>query len=335
MVSQACFVKRSEWLSCGWALLKQHANYPRDFLLPMPSGNYKGCVRRELRNDTTHAQQIKVLQSLKVRGEPLLSQQTAQYWTPHSGRNFLVSAASAVGVSKPDRDMLGGWAAQQSDRYIRVSRSRIMHVQKQVVAELTNHEELDPLCEEETLQDLSVFLETRVSEEEKKRCLSLLGRRTCVSQPRETQTAREEQLEDLMQLPSEQLLLEEEEHEQRMVEKAEIRKKQQAENDERTAKLGTNPKEYRKQLRESLDQGFYVAVSSKKKIRTLHLLGECYMLPMLHYTTFSFLGARLPSRNLYDQTCKWCAKSGDMNQKSPGSSDCGTATSSSTEDDQE
>ena len=42
VVSQRCFVKRSEWLFCGWALLKQHADYPRDYLLPMPSGNYKG-----------------------------------------------------------------------------------------------------------------------------------------------------------------------------------------------------------------------------------------------------------------------------------------------------
>ena len=81
VVSQNCFVKRSEWLSCGWALLKQQADYPRDCLLPMPSGNYKGCVRRELRYDTANAFQIKVLQNLKVRGE------TAQYWTPHSGRN--------------------------------------------------------------------------------------------------------------------------------------------------------------------------------------------------------------------------------------------------------
>ena len=95
-----------------------------------------------------------------------------------------------------------------------------------------------------------------MSEDEKKKCLDLLGRRTYVSQPRETQTAREEQPEDLMQLPSEQLLLEEEEHEQRMVEKAETRRKQQMWNNERTAKLGSNPKEYRKQLRESLDQGF-------------------------------------------------------------------------------
>ena len=174
-----------------------------------------------------------------------------------------------------------------------------------------------------------------MSEDEKKRCLGLLGRRTYVSQPRETQATHEEQHEDLVQLPSEQLLLEEVAHEQRMAEKAETRKKQQMWNNERTAKLGTNPREFRRQLRESLDQGFYVAVSSKKKIRTLHFLGECYLLPTLDYTTFSFLGPRLPSRSLHDQTCKWCAKSGDMNQKSEGSSDCGTATSSSTEDDKE
>ena len=97
---------------------------------------------------------------------------------------------------------------------------------------------------------------------------------------------------------------------------------------------GKNPREFRRQLRESLDQGFYVAVSSKK-IRTLHLLGECYLLSTLDYTTFSFLGPRLPICSLSDQTCKLCGKSGDVKQKSEGSSDCGTATSSSTEDDKE
>ena len=96
-----------------------------------------------------------------------------------------------------------------------------------------------------------------MAEDEKKKCLDFLGRRTYVSQPRETQTAYEEQPQNLVQLPSEQLLLEEE-HEQRMVEKAETRKKQQMWNNERTAKLGSNPKEYRKQLRDALDQGFYV-----------------------------------------------------------------------------
>ena len=38
----------------------------------------------------------------------MFRQRVAQYWTPHSGRNFLVSAAAAVGVSKLGREMLGG-----------------------------------------------------------------------------------------------------------------------------------------------------------------------------------------------------------------------------------
>ena len=46
------------------------------------------------------------------------------------------------------------------------------------------------------------------------------------------------------------------------------------------------------------------------------------MLPIADARLHHFLlpGPRLPSRSLYDQTCKWCAKSGDMNQKSQGSS---------------
>ena len=57
VVSPTCYVKRADWLSTGWTLLKQHADYPRDYLLPMPSGNYKGGAQRELRYDTAHALQ--------------------------------------------------------------------------------------------------------------------------------------------------------------------------------------------------------------------------------------------------------------------------------------
>ena len=228
--------------------------------------------------------------------------------------------------------MLGGWAAQECDRHIRVSRSRIAYVHQLVVTALSSTQEQDPLCDEESLQHFSSFLDNHVSEDEMKKCLNLLGQRTYVGPSREPQSQHEEQPGDLVQLPSEQLLLEEEEQEQQASAKAEARKKQQLWNNECTAKLGTNPREFRRQLRESLDQGFYVAVSSKKKIRILHLLVECYLLPTIDYTTYSFHGPCLPSRSLHGQVCKWCAKSGNVGQKSEGSSNCGTNTSSSTED---
>ena len=94
VVSQNCFVKRSEWLSCGWALLKQHADYPRDYLLPMPSGNYKGCVRRELRYDTAQVGRLQIkatatsvspesrIAHVQKPGYSALTN-CMQYWTPH------------------------------------------------------------------------------------------------------------------------------------------------------------------------------------------------------------------------------------------------------------
>ena len=66
---------------------------------------------------------------------------------------------------------------------------------------------------------------------------------------------------------------EEEEKEREATKKAETRRKQQAWNVDRTSKLGNNPREARKALSESLQQGFYIATRSKKNVKTLHLLG--------------------------------------------------------------
>ena len=46
LVSEQCNVRKPNWLSCGWHILSQKADVPRDYLLPMPSGNMmKGCLR--------------------------------------------------------------------------------------------------------------------------------------------------------------------------------------------------------------------------------------------------------------------------------------------------
>ena len=229
--------------------------------------------------------------------------------------------------------MLGGWAAQESDRYIRVLKSCIARIQQQVSSTtFADSSSRDPLCEKEALQDFAIFLNTHVSEEECSRCLEILGQRTYVSVPRETELPVEEQGPEIMQFPSEQLEQEDDDYEERVVAKAEARRKQQAWNVERTEKLGAEPRGVRRKLRESMDQGFYVAVSSKKQVRTLHLLGACYMIPTMDYNVCTFQGTRMPSRRLFDQVCKWCAKSGQVQQKDGGSSDCGTNTSSSSED---
>ena len=119
VVNRACFVQRPEWMTTGWKLLVQEAPFERDYLLPVPTGNYGSCRRQELKYSVGSAMQTRVLSLLKVGEEPLFRHRVTHFWTPHSGRNFMPTAAAAVGYEKHERDMSGGWSAKGSDKYNR------------------------------------------------------------------------------------------------------------------------------------------------------------------------------------------------------------------------
>ena len=74
--------------------------------------------------------------------------------------------------------------------------------------------------------------------------------------------------------------------------------------------LGENPKERRAQLREALAPGFYICRSGKKKIRTLHRLGACSMVPDVDYHNFTYAGLFLPRALEYDCIYKLCSARG-------------------------
>ena len=122
--------------------------FPEGLFAPMPSGNKKGCLRRELRYDTACALQKRVMDVLVSDGQRLSSHGTGQFWSPHSGGvSFFPSASAALNVEKSDRDMLGGWTAQESDRYNRVARVRIQALQALVTrtfSDQNNHEKAMP-----------------------------------------------------------------------------------------------------------------------------------------------------------------------------------------------
>ena len=68
----------------------------------------------------------------------------------------------------------------------------------------------------------------------------------------------------------------------------------------RTATLGENPKEARAALRSQLEPGYFVCLSGKKKIKTLHQLGTCYLLPGVDYLDYSYHGVALPRISTHD-----------------------------------
>ena len=57
--------------------------------------------------------------------------------------------------------------------------------------------------------------------------------------------------------------------------------------DTRTSILGEHPRARREEIRAGLSQGFYICVSGKRSVRTLHLLGRYYLIPDVDYWRYS------------------------------------------------
>ena len=298
--------------------------------VPSPTLNCRGCLQKDLQYQTASATQTKLFTGLQVAGERLFQHRVASCWTHHSARNFLPSAAVALNVSKWDRDLLGGWAAQQSDRYSRVSKSRIAHVQYIVSQSFANKVVQDPLAETETLEDLALYLSKKgLSAEATNRYSRRLSHRRFMVIQR---TAKEPIEEASPEMTKErEVEVSEEEEEQRQGVERNSGANLQAWNAERTKRLGealgTDTKTARERVRLTMEPGFYVAVSSKRKFRILHHLGSCCMLPGLDF----HLGTSMPRRDHFEQICKRCAKAGTAARDDASS---GTDTSSSTDADQ-
>ena len=125
VIHPSAFVHQKDWLTAGWALLSKEAPYVRDYLLPAPANNF-----RELTYHTAFAVQSQIVSLNSYRGLRIFRTPTSHYHTPHSGRNFMPTSTAVLGFSKSDRDMLGGWAAEGSERYSRAAKFKMGMMQK-------------------------------------------------------------------------------------------------------------------------------------------------------------------------------------------------------------
>ena len=74
--------------------------------------------------------------------------------------------------------------------------------------------------------------------------------------------------------------------------------------------LGKSPKEARASIRAALEPGFNISCSGKKKVRSLHQLGKCYLLPRVDFMNYTFAGNTFPKKAEYDTVCRLCARVG-------------------------
>ena len=150
------FVHRKDWLAVGWRSLLKEAPFDRDYLLPAPSNNFRGFKTKELSIRRLFAVQTHIIWTASYRGLRVFEGSTGHYQTPHSGRNFMPSAAAVLGFSKADRDILGGWSAEGSQRKTRTGKYKIAQMQT-AVASTFRSSEPDQLAEADDIDSLGDF----------------------------------------------------------------------------------------------------------------------------------------------------------------------------------
>ena len=262
IIHPSAYIQRESWLSVGWKLLQEGAPHERDYLLPAPTNNYQGFKITELKYSTAFAVQTHIISTATYRGWRVFGNSTGHYYTPHSGRNFMPSAAAVLGFAKAERDILGGWAADGSQRYTRTAKYKIAQMQIAVASTFKNSDP-DQLAETDDLDCLADFLRSwDVPEASIRKSLQILGLRSYADLQRSDSV--EPIPADCDVAPCELSL-------DNLDEEAEVRKKlskekQQAGNRGRSELLGSDHKQARSEIRSQLQEGYYISHSGKKAI---------------------------------------------------------------------
>ena len=326
LIHSSAYVHQKFWMLTGWQLLEKGAPYFHDYLPPAPSNNYRGFKNKELSYRVAFAVQTRILAFATYRGQKIFRTSSRHYFTPNNALNFMPTATAVLNFSRSDRDMLGGWSAEGSERYSRAAKIKITSMQQAVSATFRSAE-LDPLAEGDDIDLLGQFLKSwNVQDDEILRTKRLLVSRTFTDVQREDPS--ETTGTDVILLAGD-LLPDDTLDEDAALKKKLSREKQQSWNRGRSVVLGDDHKKARIAIRAELEPVCYTYSSGKKRIKVLHRLGQCYMLPGVDYVTYDFVGNSFPAPALYDTVCKWCAKSQNFKDAVDSS---GTNTSLSSEE---
>ena len=292
----ACYLHSKAW-STGRKLLIDTATFERDFLLPAPSTNYHGIVRSELRYAIASAMQNRVLSSLSIVGSHVFTFPVTQYWTPHFSRTFLPSATLLLDFPKHQRVFwVEGILRRPTDTFGQpADRSQIckghsfVHYTRKFRTLSLN--KTWPSTSSSSLRHSASWLHCTM-------CI-LLRSPVCsrdlsdtVEQPDISQPLLQPPVVPGPPDPP--------------VPPRPVKRQKQA--SLRTEILGSNPKEMRAQIRATLDPGYCLCRSGKKKLRTRHRLGDCFALPDVDYLDYDFLGTSMPKRSVFDVICQLCAE---------------------------
>ena len=136
-ITEDSWICNRDWLSVGWRLLRTHADFERDFLLPALSDDFSQFRRRMVSYSEVSTLTVAVnWRLLDFKGNRLVPQELMELWTEHSERATLPTILDSFGLDPRDRDALGRWRPEGSDVYSRSFSGKIRRIHRYFVSEL-------------------------------------------------------------------------------------------------------------------------------------------------------------------------------------------------------
>ncbi|CAE8598861.1 unnamed protein product [Polarella glacialis] len=334
-VSTGAWICQESWLRTGW-LLFEPTRGTRKCLLPLPSkgaltlsekapsytqscaASQKltsdckvlvegGVERRAVAGDQPlfflGDQKVLVEGGVERRvvagDQPVFFLGVQSFWSGHSDRPTLASWAATLGHPKEHIDAVGRWSPAGSDEYIRTSKAIILQLQGAVARSIREAGGEDILGEDFLLQELEAFLLQRG-----------MGPALVEGQLKALRCWRE-------------IARGGEEEEDRQS------------NDGEVALAGVPAVELPEAS--SLPDGTWiVSVGKNGRSMTLHLLGNCWRRPGIHFKLYTILpgdaaGDRLQPTGDYSKVCRDCFPQTGKGKVSSGSEGSSSSTSDSSE----
>ncbi len=334
VVSKCAWLECPSWFAVGWKLWQSLAPYGRDYFLcpPKPGG---GCDHRELRYVEYSSRLRSMLASLEDQDGVQLGMDWAMFLTPHSFRAFLPSALEAVGAPSNLLNWLLSWKTPGGAGYARTGKTKTLMMQRTIANILkANLGGADPVGEVTLIEHLTKHLETRGASEEERgrvtRALSAFSDQPVrevlwaaeAPKPHDTTSTTDSTTVPIQRgssndpKPATEL-------DRSTAEPQEGSEGHIALNESATGSIAVDSSNDPKPATEldwstaephEVPEGYVISISAKKRLRRLHLMGACHMLPGLDYSNYIVVGDKCPGNDQYDDYCRHCWR-GDAQPK--------------------
>ncbi len=333
-LAEQAYLSSPDWFAVGRRVWDEAAPFGRDFMLCAPASGLGEAIHREISHDEFTARMRGAIARLGIGGI-VLGERVASWYTPHSGRNFLPSAALPIlRATEEDLRKLGAWSTKEGGAYVRTVRDHTRHLQVGVAQGLRERrEERDPLREQDDLVALGRHLIARgMSSAEVKEIVDVLAW-TPHSDKGQSVTATASGSDSGGGTS--------------VAGRAELSR------GEATSARGARASSSHEHgtsgsAAPSVDgvggssgghgivddepvTGYVCSVLGKRRVRRLHYVGLCYRRPGWDYAEYERHGDVAPAATAYDLVCRQCWPDGRPEEQGEGSSVASTDESSSTE----